>query len=181
MEKFKEKTLSRNTVFVGRILKLRVDAVELPGGRRSRREVVEHAGAVAIVPVTDKGEVLLVRQYRYPVENELLEIPAGKLEKGEEPLDCARRELSEETGWEAKKWKQLYCYYSSPGFSNEKLYMFYARELEYKGQHPDEEENLEVVKVPFHRALEMIKEGTICDGKTIIGLLSLKCDGIFQQ
>lgn len=179
MEKFKEKTLSRHTVFMGKILNLRVDDVELPSGRTSKREVVEHMGAVAVVPVTEKGEVLLVRQYRYPVGCELLEIPAGKLEEGEKPLDCARRELSEETGWEAEKWEQLYCYFSSPGFSNEKLYMFCASDLKYKGQHTDEDENLEVVKVPLNRALDMIKEGTIRDGKTIIGLLSLKCAGTF--
>lgn len=168
-----EKTLDSRIVYQGKILNLRVDKVLLPNGAEGLREVVEHAGAVAVVALTEKNEVILVRQYRYAVGRELLEIPAGKLEEGEDPLQCAQRELTEETGFKARKWQALLHFYSTPGFSNEKMYLFLAQELERGGQNPDEDEFLQVEKVPLEKALNMIWQGKICDAKSTAGLLAV--------
>ena len=171
---FTEKKVSSETVYKGKILNLRVDDVELPNGKITKREVVEHAGAVAVVPVNEKNELLLVRQYRYPVGKVLLEVPAGKLEKGEDPEACAVRELAEETGCRAKDMKLLFSFYSTPGFSNEKMYVYLARGLTYLGEHPDEDEFIEASPVPLQAALDLIDRGEICDAKSIIGILAVK-------
>ena len=174
MNDFKEKKLSSKLVYEGKILNLRVDTVRLPNGKEGQREVVEHSGAVAIVALTTKQEVLLVRQYRYPAQQELMELPAGKLELNEKPLECAKRELMEETGVVAGRWQELYAFYSTPGFSNEKLYLFMAKDLTFKEQHLDADEFVEMKKVSLQRALGMIKEGQINDAKTIVGILAAK-------
>jgi len=166
-----EKTLHTETVYRGKIINLRLDTVLLPNGRTGTREVVEYAGAVAVVAVNGAREVYLVRQYRYAVGEELLEIPAGKMNPGEEPSACARRELSEETGLRAGSWRHLCSFYSTPGFTTEKLHLFLARELEQAAAHPDADEFLRVVAVPFAEALSMIERGEICDAKTVAGLL----------
>ncbi|KJR96064.1 MAG: ADP-ribose pyrophosphatase [Peptococcaceae bacterium BRH_c4a] len=171
---FTEKKVSSETVYKGKILNLRVDDVELPNGKITKREVVEHAGAVAVVPLDEKNELLLVRQYRYPVGKMLLEVPAGKLEKGEDPEACAVRELAEETGCRAKDMKLLFSFYSTPGFSNEKMYVYLARGLTYLGEHPDEDEFIEASPVPLQAALDLIDRGEICDAKSIIGILAVK-------
>lgn len=169
-----EKTVSSEMVYKGSILNLRVDEVELPNGKTVKREVVEHRGAVAVVPLDDKNQLLMVRQYRYPVGKALLEVPAGKLEEGEDPMVCAARELAEETGCEARELKQLFGFYSTPGFTTEKLYVFLARGLKCLDSHPDEDEFIEISRVPLERALEMIDSGEICDAKSIIGILAAK-------
>lgn len=169
-----EKKISSEVIYRGKILNLRVDTVQLPNGNYSKREVVEYTGAVAIVALTPEKEVLMVRQYRYPAEKEFLEIPAGKLEPGEVPLECAQRELSEETGAEAGKWQKLCTFYSTPGFSTEKMHLFMASDLSFKEQHLDEDEFVEVEKVAFTEVLRMIREGKIYDAKTIIGILLAK-------
>ncbi|WP_034429000.1 NUDIX hydrolase, partial [Caldisalinibacter kiritimatiensis] len=120
---FEEKTMKSEKIYEGKILNLRIDTVELPDKKYTKREIVEHPRAVAIVPITAKGEIILVKQYRKPVEKELLEIPAGKLEVGEEPKTCAIRELKEETGVTANKLTYLFEFFTSPGFSNEKMYL----------------------------------------------------------
>jgi len=171
---FLEKTISSETIYRGKILNLRVDSVELPNGKLASREVVEHSGAVAVVPLNEKNEVLLVRQYRYPVGKALLEVPAGKIEKGEEPALCAERELVEETGYEAEEIKHLFTFYSTPGFSDEKMYVYIARGLVYSGQKPDEDEFIQIVPVDLEKALSLIDEGEICDAKSIVGLLAAK-------
>ncbi|WP_027719469.1 NUDIX hydrolase [Desulfovirgula thermocuniculi] len=172
MAELGEKTLHSQVIYRGKILNLRVDRVLLPNGTEGLREVVEHAGAVAVVALTEEGEVVMVRQYRYAVGRHLLEIPAGKLEEGEDPLQCAKRELAEETGYTARRWEPLLSFYSTPGFSSEKMHLFLARGLERGGQAPDEDEFLQVVKVPLAEALGMLWRGEICDAKSAAGLLA---------
>lgn len=167
---FNERTISSKPIFAGKIVKLRVDTVELPDGRESTREIVEHRGAVAIVVVNEDNEIFMVRQYRKPVEKVLLEIPAGTLEENEDPMDCARRELSEETGLTAAKWEHILSYYSAPGFSDELLHLYLATGLKAGATHPDQDEFLELVKVPLNEANRLIFDGTIVDGKSIIGI-----------
>lgn len=168
---FKEKILSSEYPFRGKILNVRVDRVLLPDGRMSTREVVEYSGAVAVVPLTETFEVIMVRQYRHPVGRELLEIPAGKIEAGEEPEACARRELAEEVGLQAGRLEFISRFYPTPGFANELTHLYLARELTPGAASPDDGEFLEVVRLPFAEALKMVLRGEICDAKTICGLL----------
>lgn len=167
----REKTLSSKYVFRGKILNVRVDAVLLPDGRESTREVVEYSGAVAVVALTAAMEVVLVRQYRYPIGRGLIEVPAGKIEEGEEPEACARRELMEEAGYKAGSWRCLGRFYSTPGFTSELMHLYLAQDLTLYEQAPDEDEFVQVVRVPFEKALEMVLLGEICDAKSICGLL----------
>lgn len=166
-----ESVLASTTVYRGRIFNVRVDTVEFPDGRTGTREIVEYPGAVVIAALDDREEVLLVRQYRHAVGRELLELPAGKLEPGEAPLACARRELEEETGFRAREWQLLLTYYSTPGFTTEQMYLYRATGLEATEPAPDRDEFIQVVKVPLCRALEMVARGEICDAKSIVGLL----------
>lgn len=169
----KEETVSSEQVYTGRIVRLRVDEVRLvPAGRLARREVVEHPGAVAIVPVTPDGHVLLVRQYRYAAGEELLEIPAGTLEPGEDPTDCAVRELAEETGHRATRVELLTSVFMSPGFCNELIHIYLARLEGMAGgpRDPDEDEQLEVVRLPLARALDLARSGQLRDAKSVVGL-----------
>ncbi|MGQ9512689.1 NUDIX domain-containing protein [Thermodesulfitimonas sp.] len=167
----REKTLYSEYPFRGKILNVRVDRVLLPDGRISTREVVEHSGAVAIVPLTETLEVVMVRQYRHPVGRELLEIPAGKIEAGEEPEACARRELAEEVGLKARRLELIGRFYPTPGFANELTHLYLARDLIPGTAAPDDGEFLEIVRLPFTEALAMALRGEICDAKTICGLL----------
>ncbi|NOX96906.1 MAG: NUDIX hydrolase [Nitrospirae bacterium] len=166
-----EKTSKSRQVYKGKIINLRIDEVILPNGKEAIREIVEHQGAVAAVPLLPGGEVILIRQFRKPVEEVIYEIPAGKLEKGEEPRSCAERELEEEIGYRAGKLKKLLSFYPSPGFSSELIHLFLATHLEKKQQNLESDEFLEPVILKFKEALKMIEEGTIKDGKTITGLL----------
>lgn len=168
---FFEKQISSKTVYTGKIVNVRNDIAELFNGSQVPREVVEHPGGVAIVPLTDKNEVLMVRQYRYPVGEELLEIPAGKLEYCEDHCQCAVRELSEETGCTAGKIIYLGPIYPSPGFSKEILHIYLATDLQYGEAHPDENEFLSVEAIPMEQLVHMVMIGEIKDGKTIIGIL----------
>lgn len=167
---FEEKTIASQLVFKGRIIEVRVDRVSLPNGQESTREIVMHGGAVAVVPLDEQGNIWMVRQYRKPIEKVMLEIPAGTLERGEDPLVCARRELQEETGMTAKQWEKVTSYYSAPGFCNEILHIFLATGLEHGVSHPDDDEFVETVRVPLGSAYEMIFCGDIADGKSIIGI-----------
>ena len=170
MEYF-EKQLSTETVYTGKIVNVRSDVAELHNGCCVWREVVEHPGGVAVVPVTASGDILMVRQFRYPMSEELLEVPAGKLEPCEDHAECAARELSEETGCAAGKLVYLGPIYTSPGFSKEILHIYLATELEQGEMHPDENEFLSVEAVPFSEAVDKIITGEIKDAKTIIGIL----------
>lgn len=165
-----EKTIASQPIFAGRIIKVSVDTVELPDGSVSTREIVRHQGAVAVLPVDEEGQVWLVRQYRKPVERVLLEIPAGTLEPGEDPEQCAVRELEEETGLSAGSWEKILSYYSAPGFSDEYLHIYLARDLRPGHSHPDRDEFLEAVKMPWRDAYQAIFQGDIADGKSIIAL-----------
>lgn len=166
-----EKTLASQLVYSGRVVKLRVDTVRLPRGRRTKREVVEHSDCVAIVPIDADDNVLLVRQFRKPVEKELLEIPAGCIEPGEEPITTVRRELREETGYLPMKVERLGGFYSSPGYCTEYLHLYLATDLTQDQLYAEDTENIELVPVPLEQIPELIASGTICDAKSIVGLL----------
>ncbi|MEN6459836.1 MAG: NUDIX hydrolase [Syntrophomonas sp.] len=165
-----EKTIDSQEIFTGRIIKVRVDTVTIPDGKQSTREIVEHRGAVAIVAVYEDGNICMVRQYRKPVEKVLLEIPAGTMENNEDPLECAKRELAEETGLRAEHWEKILFYYSAPGFSDERLYLYLATGLTAGVTNLDSDEFIEVEKIPLKKAYDMIFDGTIIDGKSIIGI-----------
>lgn len=164
--------IDSETVFTGKIITVRKDQVRLPDNRQGIREVVKCADAVAIVALTDADEVLMVRQYRHPTGRELLEIPAGKIEGGEDPLGCAQRELEEETGYRAGDWRQICSFYTSPGFCTEQLHLLLASDLSKYTQKLDQDEFIEVEKIPILVAVQMVAGGEILDAKTIIGLLA---------
>lgn len=164
-----EKTLSTKSVYNGKILDVRLDEVEIANGKKSFREVVEHSGGVVIVAI--KGDkILFVKQFRYPVKEIILELPAGKLERGEDPNIACERELEEETGYRANYWKSLGFIYTSVGFCDEKLYLYLAQDLEFVGEHPDEGEILENYEYTIADVEKMIKNGEINDAKTICAI-----------
>lgn len=166
-----EKNISRQRVFDGIILHIDHVTNELPNGKRAKREVAMHVGASAVLPVDAEGNIYLVRQFRAPIEQVLLEIPAGKLDHaGEDRLLAAKRELREETGLEADRWLHLCDTFTTPGFSNERISLYLARDLHAGEQHPDEDEFLNVIKLPFDEAFEMLMRGEIQDAKTQITL-----------
>lgn len=166
-KRFEEKTLSRTPIFKGNVIEVEVQEVALPNGNTSKRELVHHNGAVAVIAFNGNGELILVRQYRKALEKAIAEIPAGKLEPGEEPLASAKRELQEETGISAGKWTELVSFYTSPGFANELVYVFLAEELNEGVANPDEDEFVERIDVTLDEAKEMIRSGDIHDAKTI--------------
>jgi len=169
-----EKTIRTKRIYEGKIINLRIDEIELPGKKYAKREIVEHPGAVAIVPVTEDGEIIMVRQFRKAADMFLLEIPAGKLDKQEDPLSCAKRELKEETGYEAQNIERLCSFYSSPGFSNELIHIYIATNLIRGEASPDEDEYLSVERYTIDQLLEMIRSGDLRDGKTIAGVMGAK-------
>lgn len=166
-----ERTLRSERIFQGKLVGLRVDTVELPSGVQTRREIVEHGACTAIVAIDANGEVVLVRQFRKAVEEALLEIPAGNVESGEEPLDCACRELEEETGFGAEKWQKLGFFYTSPGFCTEGMHVFLATGLRQASREPDADEIIDVVRVPFDEIVGLIASGEVRDAKSVAGLL----------
>ena len=167
-----EKTLNEEYIYKGRIIKVRRDEVELPNGHKSMREVVEHSGGVCVLPLTDRDEVIFVRQFRYPYKEVILEIPAGKRDHGEEsPLECGKRELAEDTGAKADKYTSLGELYPSPGYCGEVIYMFLATGLTFGDTNPDEDEFLNVEKIPFDKALDMVLSDEIKDSKTQCALM----------
>lgn len=169
-----EKTLTSETKFEGRIIKVLRDTVELENGKTSAREVVCHNGGVCVAALTEQNEVLLVRQFRYPYKEVLLELPAGKLDPGEDHRPAALRELSEETGLEAGELTYLGHIYASPGFCDEALHMYLARDLTRARQHLDEDEFLDVVTMPFDTLVEQVMSGEITDAKTVATVLKVK-------
>lgn len=166
-----EKKVAGEWIYQGIILDLKIDTVILPDGNRTTREVVVHQGAVAIVAVTEAEEILLVKQFRYPVGQVLLEIPAGKLEKGEDPLECAKRELSEETGCAAEEWQPISTFYTTPGFSDEIMHLYLAKKLYKNEQTADTDEFIEVQQVSLDSAVQKVFSGEIKDAKSIAGIL----------
>ena len=170
-EQMEEKCLEERVVFDGKLLKVRADRVQLPGGAETVREVVAHPGAVAMVPLTDDGQVVLIRQWRYAAGGALLEIPAGTLEPGESPDVCAARELAEEIGCRAECLRPLGAFFLAPGYSSEKIHLFLATGLQPATAQPDADENIERVDVPLAEAVAMVGDGRIQDAKTIAGVL----------
>lgn len=169
-----EKTLNSDTRFEGRVFTVTVDKVELENGRTSTREVVHHHGGACIAALTENDEIYLVRQFRYAFGQELWELPAGKLEKGEDPFEAARRELGEECGLTAEHFVDLSPVYPTVGYCTEIIYCWAATGLAPCGMHLDEDEFLTPEKVPFDRAVEMVLSGEIRDGKTVAALLKIK-------
>lgn len=169
-----ETFLSTERLYEGRMINLRRDKVRLPNGKEASREVVEHPGAVAIVPVLPDRRILLVRQFRHPVGQILLEIPAGKLNAGEDPDACARRELEEETGHLAGRLERKASIFTGPGFTDEVIHIYLAEELHKTALNPDEDEFLEVGAYDQADIKQMIRDGLIRDSKTIAGLYLLQ-------
>ncbi len=166
-----EKTLSSQEIYSGRVVKLRVDTVKLASGRETKREIIEHSDCVAIVAIDADTNVLLVKQFRKPIEKELLEIPAGGIEAGEEPEDCVRREMREETGYLPRKVERLGGFYSTPGYCTEYLHIYLATELIPNRLIAEDTESIELVRIPLSQIPELIASGAICDAKSIAGLL----------
>lgn len=171
---FKETTIEKEYIYKGKIIDVRRDKVELPNGNTSIREIVEHNGAVGIVAINKKNEIIMVRQYRKPFEEVLLEIPAGKIEGKEEPLECGKRELQEETGFKPLKMELMSTIYTSPGFTNERIYIFFCKDMEMGTTNYDSDEFIQTEYIPYERAVEMIYENKIKDAKTIAGILMAK-------
>lgn len=168
MGPLEEKTIRTEKIFTGRVISLQVDEVELPNGNSSKREIVKHPGAVAIIPITDDNKIVMIEQYRKPLERTIVEIPAGKLEKGEEPAYSAKRELEEETGYDCKQLDWLISFYTSPGFADEIVHVYVAKGL-FKKENAaglDEDEFVHVVELTLEEAQQFIREQKIYDAKT---------------
>jgi len=168
---FTEQQQSSKLVYQGSFLEVYRDEVRLPDGRTTMREYVRHPGAVMMVPLLDDGRVVLVRQFRYPLRQHFIEIPAGKIDLGESPLDTAKRELREECGYTAASWQHLKTIHPCIGYSDERIELYLARGLEHVGQAPDDEEFLEVLAVPLAEALAWVRAGKITEVKAVIGLM----------
>lgn len=166
-----EKTLEEKLIYKGKIITLSCDKIELPNGKEASREVIRHSGGVGIVALSENDEVFLVNQFRYPYKSELLEIPAGKLNPGENPLECGKRELREETGATASEYTSLGRLLPSPGYTNEIIYMYLATGLSFGEMQLDDDEFLDVVKMPLKKAVEMVMSDELADAKTQIALL----------
>ena len=166
-----EKTISSETIYEGVIFTVRKDSAELEDGSVARRDIIRHPGAVCVVPLTDSGEVLLVRQYRYPFHEITCEIPAGKLNYGENHAECGKRELLEETGFTCSEYIYLGEMYPTPAYNSEITHMYLAKGLEYKKQNLDDDEFLDVIKVPLEKAVEMVMKNELKDGKTQLVIL----------
>jgi ADP-ribose pyrophosphatase len=168
---FTEHTVGSRTVYEGRLLRVLEDAVRLPDGRSSAREYIRHPGAVMVVALTEADNVVLVRQYRYALRTHFIEIPAGKMEPGEAPLDTARRELREECSLEAASWERLATVHPCIGYSDERIELYLARGLTRVGSGPEEGEFLQCLELGLDEALRRVREGAITDIKSIIGLM----------
>lgn len=170
MDDLVESTLTTSRVFEGRLLKVNSDTVRLPNGRASVREYVEHPGAVMTLALLDSGKLLFERQYRYPLRRVFLELPAGKIDPGEDVLQTARRELQEETGYTARDWRHVGVIHPCIGYSNERIEICLARELTHVGHAFDDGEILEVLELDLDQAIAAVLDGRITDAKTVAGL-----------
>jgi ADP-ribose pyrophosphatase len=165
-----ETTVSSRNVYDGELLHVRADRARLPDGKVAVREYITHPGAVVIIPLLDNGELVLERQHRYPLHRDFYELPAGKIDRGEDPLQCAQRELLEETGYSAKKWRYITTLYPCIGYSDEKLLYYLAEDLTFTSASLDDGEHLEVFTLTLAAALDWVKTGKITDNKTVSGL-----------
>lgn len=176
MDKFEEKTLSSKTIYDGKIISLRLEEVELPDGNRAKRELVQHPGAVALIPITSEGNLILVKQFRKSLNRTLVEIPAGRIEIGEDPRVTAIRELEEETGYGAGKVTYIQSFATSPGFANEIIHLYLAEDL-YEIENPaagDEDEFIELLEVTINEAEQLVASGDIYDAKTAFAVIYAK-------
>ncbi len=173
-----ETTVTSEYLYRGRVVNLRIDTVRLPNGKTTKREIIEHRGAVAILPLDQAGRIAFVRQFRKPIDRAILEIPAGTLDPSEDVQTCLHRELREETGLVAGKVEHLAGYYSAVGFCTEFIEVYLATDLRQEQTGPDEDEFVEVIWLPLAEAYRMVERGEIVDGKTLVGLLSLRARGI---
>jgi ADP-ribose pyrophosphatase len=176
MHKFEEKTVSSEKIFEGKVVRLQVDEVELPDGKRAKREIIKHPGAVAILALTSENKIILVEQYRKPMDRALVEIPAGKLEPGEKPELTAIRELEEETGYVCESLELITSFYTSPGFADELIHLYLAKGLKKK-ENPksaDEDEFVELLELTLEEAVQLMKEKKIYDAKTAYAIQYLQ-------
>ncbi|MEC0592265.1 ADP-ribose pyrophosphatase [Bacillus inaquosorum] len=182
MKPLEEKTIAKEQIFSGKVIDLYVEDVELPNGKASKREIVKHPGAVAILAVTDEGKMVMVKQFRKPLERTIVEIPAGKLEKGEEPEYTALRELEEETGYTAKKLTKITAFYTSPGFADEIVHVFLAEELSAleEKRELDEDEFVEVMELTLEEALKLVESREVYDAKTAYAIQYLQLKEALQ-
>jgi len=167
-----EKTLSSQLIYEGRVVKLRVDTIQTPGGRETTREIVEHSDCVAVIAIDADDNVLLVKQFRKPVEKELLEIPAGGIDPGEDSVTTVCREMREETGYLPRKVERLGGFYSAPGYCTEYLHLYLATDLTPSPLYAEDTESIKLVSVPISQIPGLIASGSICDAKSIAGLLT---------
>ena len=170
MKDLSERRLSSRVVYDGKLLKVRKDTVSLPDGGSAEREWIEHPGAVAVLAVTGAGELVMERQFRYPLGRDMIEVPAGKIDRGEDPLATAKRELMEETGYSAAEWSHIATIHLAIGYSNERIEIYLAKELKAEKARLDAEEFLEVFTLPLSTALAWVREGRITDAKTVSSL-----------
>lgn len=170
MSQFEEKTIASQTLYEGKIVTLKVDDVVLPDGEQAKREIITHPGAVAMIAVTKEDRLILVRQFRKALEKTILEIPAGKIEANEDHVIAAKRELEEETGYRASDVKPLFSFYTSPGFANELLHLFWAEGLHNGEMDLDQDEFVELVEYSLEECLDAINRGEICDAKTVLAV-----------
>ena len=166
-----EETIDTERIYDGKILKVRRDTVTVKGGRTAYREVLEHPGAAAIIPVTDDGDVVMIKQFRKPIESTIWEVPAGKLDPGETPLEAAKRELEEETGLRAENYEYLTAMYPSVGYSTEIIHIYLATGLTQGPSHPDEDEDLIMERIDLDLLKQKVTDGEFKDAKTIIAIL----------
>lgn len=176
MDKFVEKTIRTEHIFSGKIISLQVDDVLLPNGKESKREIVKHPGAVAVVPITDEGKIVFVEQFRKPLERSIVEIPAGKIEENEDPEVTAVRELEEETGYTTDSLKYISSFYTSPGFANEIIHLYYTDQLKKIPNKiaGDDDEFVQLIELTLEEAEQYVKEQKIFDAKTMYALLYVK-------
>jgi len=166
-----EETISSKLIFKGKVLEVRHDEVRLENGEKALREVVYHNGGVCVLPLCDNGDVIFVKQFRYPYKEEVLELPAGKLNIGENPFESGKRELLEETGAVAGRYTDLGKLYVSPGYASEVISLYLAEDLTFSEQRLDEDEFLDVIRIPFEKALEMVMKNEIVDSKSQVAIL----------
>lgn len=174
MKRLEEKMVDSKVIYNGKIIDLHLEKVELPDGRTSEREVVKHPGAVAVLAVTPENKIVFVRQYRKPLNREIIEIPAGKLEPGESSETCAMRELEEETGYRTNNLKFLQSFYTSPGFADEIIHIYYTDQLEAGTEQLDQDEFVELMEVTLDEAIEMVHNQQIYDAKTAFAVQYLQ-------